>query len=348
MSEAAHGPGALHPFAFPAHYDHHPERLAMTSPKSTPSPGVSDRHIQALLERHRCPTPLHVLRTLIMGAIASPRLDVSAMAPLRQAWGGELPEFASEEEAQELIQVIVNGLWNRLADHQSTRNPFRLQRLEVLPKRSALLDLARMRARELQGFVNGLFGPEDEVLLPPKAHNAVQTLAEAYALFGSVATLLADESKPAAEAELKALLRQLQQLTLTADEQINKAVQSCKRARGQHLQEVASVMTRKTIAGLAQAQGEDTAVADRDGDDDPRVPASPLSQTLTRNGVTVRVEIYGDFEGRWILEIVDAQNNSHVWDEHFETEQQALDEALRALDEEPLAFLDRSAGEPLN
>jgi len=75
---------------------------------------------------------------------------------------------------------------------------------------------------------------------------------------------------------------------------------------------------------------------------------SPLSQNVTRNGVTVRVDIYGDSNGRWILEIVDAENTSHVWDEHFETDRQALDEALRALDEEPLEFLGRSAEKPLN
>lgn len=44
----------------------------------------------------------------------------------------------------------------------------------------------------------------------------------------------------------------------------------------------------------------------------------------------------------------DAENTSHVWDEHFETDQQALTEALRALDEEPLEFLGRAADRPLN
>ena len=52
--------------------------------------------------------------------------------------------------------------------------------------------------------------------------------------------------------------------------------------------------------------------------------------------------------GGWILEIVDAENTSHVWDEHFETDQQALTEALRALDEEPLQFLGRDPDRPLN
>lgn len=83
-------------------------------------------------------------------------------------------------------------------------------------------------------------------------------------------------------------------------------------------------------------------------DDEPDFIESPLSQHVTRNGVTVRVDIYADSDHRWILEIVDAENTSHVWDEHFETDQQALDEALRALEEEPLEFLGRSSEQPLN
>jgi len=318
----------------------------MISPKSPPSPGSpSDKEVQALLLRHACPTPLHMLRTLLLGCIASPRLEVSPMAALAQAWGGQLPEFASEEEVTEVMQVIVQGLWNRLSEHQSTRNPFRLPRFEVLATRQALLDLARMRAQELRGFAEGLFGAEDEMLLPQKAHEAVVALAELHAMFDGAATLLADESKPAPEPELKALLRNLQQLTIVGDEQVNKVVQSCKRARGQHLEAKSSSLSRN----FAAAEDDDDSGASEDLDDgEPHFIGSPLSQRVMRNGVTVNIDIYGDSEGRWILEIVDAERASHVWGEHFETDQQALDEALRALDEEPLEFFGRTGDQALN
>ena len=74
-------------------------------------------------------------------------------------------------------------------------------------------------------------------------------------------------------------------------------------------------------------------------DDEPPFVESPLSQHLTHNGVTVQVEIYGDQEGKWILEVVDQQNTSHVWEEHFDTDHQALAETIRALDEEPMEFV---------
>ena len=308
---------------------------------------AADKDVQALLLRLRCPTPLHVLRTLFLGNIASPRLDISPMAPVAQAWGGELPEFASAEAVDEVVNVLMQGLWNRLFEHQRTGNPFRLPRFEVPPTRQALRDLARMRAQELKGFADGLFGPEAEVLLPQKAHQAVETLAELHAMFDGAAGLLADEAKPALADDLKALLRNLQQMSIVADEQINKVVQSCKRPRSQRLQTVATVMSRKfAVSSAGDWEGQD--VTERDDDQKADFIDSPLSQSVTRNGVEVRVEIYGDLQGGWILEIVDAENTSHVWDEPFETDQQALNEALRALEEEPLEFLGRSADRPLN
>jgi hypothetical protein len=314
--------------------------MSSRNPPSGPS-FPTDKEVQDLLLRLRCPMPLHAFRTLLLGNIASPRLDVSPMEPLTQAWGGELPEFASAEEVEQSMQVLVHGLWNRLSQHQSSSTPFRLPRFEVLPTRRALHDLACMRAHELKSFVDGLFGTEDEMLLPQKAHEAVVALAELHAMFDGAARLLADASSTAPDHELKGLLRNLQQMTIVADEQINKAMQSCKRARGQRLETMATVMSRK-IRTSADDDGEGH------DNDEPDFIESPLSQRVTRNGVTVQVDIYGDSEKRWILEIVDAENNSHVWDEHFETDQQALDEALRALEEEPLEFLGRTAERPPN
>jgi hypothetical protein len=310
---------------------------------------VTDKDIEVLLVRLHCPTPLHVLRTLFLGHVASPRLEASPMAPVAQAWGGEMPEFASTAEVEEVVGVLMHGLWNRLSEHQRTRNPFRLPRFEVSTTRQALHDLARVRAQELKGFVDGLFGSEDEMLLPRKAHEAVVALTELYSMFDRAAGLLADKTMPAPADELKALLQNLQQMTIAADERINKVVQSCKRARGQRLDTMATVMSRKIAAGEGEGNmGQDVTDPDCDDNREPDFIESPLSQRVTRNGLEVRIEIYGDSQGRWILEVVDAEDASHVWDEHFETDQQALAEALQALDDEPLEFLGRAAGRPLN
>lgn len=66
---------------------------------------------------------------------------------------------------------------------------------------------------------------------------------------------------------------------------------------------------------------------------------SPLTQSVTRDGKSVRVDIYEDGEGGWLLEIVDEYWNSTAWDEPFSTDQEALEEALKTIDEEGIDSL---------
>ena len=66
---------------------------------------------------------------------------------------------------------------------------------------------------------------------------------------------------------------------------------------------------------------------------------SPLCQSLNRDGKTVRVEIYGDGADKWLLEVVDEYGNSTVWDDPFDSEQVALDELLKTIDEEGMGSL---------
>ena len=88
----------------------------MSSTKSPPGRGTpTDKDVQALLARYHCPTQLRALRTLLLGAIASPRMEVSPMTPLAQAWGGEVPGVASTGGVEMGMRVRVHGLWNRLS-----------------------------------------------------------------------------------------------------------------------------------------------------------------------------------------------------------------------------------------
>jgi uncharacterized protein len=66
---------------------------------------------------------------------------------------------------------------------------------------------------------------------------------------------------------------------------------------------------------------------------------SPLAQSVTREGKTVQVEIYEDGEGGWLLEIVDEYFNSTVWNEPFQSDRDALEEALKTIDEEGIESL---------
>ncbi len=72
---------------------------------------------------------------------------------------------------------------------------------------------------------------------------------------------------------------------------------------------------------------------------DPVPKMSPLCQSLTRDGHTVQIEIFQGDSGKWILEVVDQVGNSTVWDDQFDTDQQALDELHRTVVEEGIESL---------
>ena len=76
--------------------------------------------------------------------------------------------------------------------------------------------------------------------------------------------------------------------------------------------------------------------------DDHELDYSPLSKKVTRDGVTVEVLIYRDpDEGGWVLEVVDHEGASTVWEGTFETDQEAWREVMRTIEEEGIrSFLE--------
>ncbi|MBF7051989.1 hypothetical protein IOC61_01490 [Halomonas sp. KAO] len=75
---------------------------------------------------------------------------------------------------------------------------------------------------------------------------------------------------------------------------------------------------------------------------EPELIQSPLSQAITRDGHTLQVDIYRlEEEVDWLLEVVNEDGTSHVWDDRFPTDQAALDAVHEAIDDEGIAaFLD--------
>lgn len=74
-------------------------------------------------------------------------------------------------------------------------------------------------------------------------------------------------------------------------------------------------------------------------DPDEPITHSPLSQSVTRDGKTVSIEIYEDGEGGWLLEVIDEYGTSSVWDDPFATDEDALAEALKTIDEDGIDSL---------
>jgi hypothetical protein len=76
---------------------------------------------------------------------------------------------------------------------------------------------------------------------------------------------------------------------------------------------------------------------------DPNIVNSGLSRKIVVGGLGFRVEIYRlEHETGWSLEVIDKDGTSTVWDEQFKSDQEALDEVLKAIrDEGAAAFMDR-------
>lgn len=84
-------------------------------------------------------------------------------------------------------------------------------------------------------------------------------------------------------------------------------------------------------------------------DDDYEITYSLLSRDFTRDGMTVKVHIYrGENDKGWLLEVVDQENASTVWDETFSTDKAASDEFLSTVEREGIASFLRAPSDKLN
>lgn len=202
---------------------------------------LSDKVIRALLERYDCPLPFHAVRTFFMGSISSPDMGVSPMQTIRDLWGGELPEFESGADAELLLTGLMQGLWNGLTKHQKRTSPFKLTRVKTeQPSWETLARLSLVRFEEIEGFIEGLFGVHDEIDLPEKAHGASNVLGELRAMIGGVHQLATTKAAPTDVAELEGLIKQIRELGIIAEKEINVAIQSCKNARAHLLETYAA------------------------------------------------------------------------------------------------------------
>lgn len=194
---------------------------------------ADEKTIKALLAVHACPVPFHEIRTRFLGSIASPGLAASPFEVMKNLWGGKLPEFENLDAVKELIGVLINGLWNSLTRHQKRSEPFRLVRTSVPETRAGLAELALIRWQELDGFIDGLFGGTEELDLPAKASSALDTLGKVRAMIAGVHQVASEASKPTELSDIATTIKHVRELTRIAENEINRVVLDCTRARRQ-------------------------------------------------------------------------------------------------------------------
>jgi len=84
-------------------------------------------------------------------------------------------------------------------------------------------------------------------------------------------------------------------------------------------------------------------------DDEYKIINSPLSQKISRDGMTLDIQIYrGENDPVWILEVIDQEGGSTVWEETFQTEQDALNEVFQTIASEGIGCFLRDPIEKLH
>lgn len=69
--------------------------------------------------------------------------------------------------------------------------------------------------------------------------------------------------------------------------------------------------------------------------EEPNLVTSGLSKAVTIDGVRFQIEIYRlEHESTWIMEVVDPNGTSVVWNDPFETDRKAFDTAVETIQEE--------------
>jgi uncharacterized protein len=75
---------------------------------------------------------------------------------------------------------------------------------------------------------------------------------------------------------------------------------------------------------------------------DPEIVMSPLCREISEDGTKIQVDIYrGEDKSSWILEVIDEEDASTVWDAPFDTDQEALNEVMEVIERDGIrSFLE--------
>ena len=197
----------------------------------TPQLTPEDAAVSELLFRHACPVSFPNARAFVMGSIACPNESISAQTVIRALWRGNPPEFTVALEAHRFAEVLIDNFWNSLLVHQDRSRPFRLLRGPCGPTMRHMGNYAKIRQEEVAGFFDGLCGPADDLVLPSRANRALDALNEIAPLLAGLAKLSLTRLQKAQLEEVKLMISQIDELSETAESEINAAIQACGKTR---------------------------------------------------------------------------------------------------------------------
>src|SRR6267378_60902 len=95
--------------------------------------------------------------------------------------------------------------------------------------------IALIRREELDGFVEGVFGKEQSLDRPERAHRALDALSQLRAIFDGLYELAGNPAEPVTADDIAQTRRHIGELTKVGEREIHEVVLHCTRARRQTL-----------------------------------------------------------------------------------------------------------------
>ncbi len=188
---------------------------------------IDEKKVKEILERYKCPLKYHEVRTRIMGAIATPAASVMPMRVINELWNNKMPEFKSIDEVNELMGMMIEGVWNSLTRHQKRTDPFHLTNVTIEHSRLGLGAYVRIRVEEIDGFVMGLFNGLDKMEFSKRVTESLDRLGEARKIFAGIEALVKDISKDVPQKELEITFKKILPFTPIIEKELNNIIMQC-------------------------------------------------------------------------------------------------------------------------
>ena len=157
-------------------------------------PYAGDAALKRLLDRYRCPFPLHVVRMRFWGEIVSPSFKASPIKTIEGLWPNGLPTFEDGAEANAFFQALM-GLWNNVARFQD--GSLKLQKIDKIDTREVLHAAAKLRVEELlDGFMHGFTVGSQQIDVPPGVGDLLARIEKGIELLATTRNTFAQPPGP--------------------------------------------------------------------------------------------------------------------------------------------------------
>lgn len=197
-------------------------------PKVTAFP-AGDMDAKRLLEKYRCPTGFHAVRAQFMGAIASPIQQIQPLQEVKALWGGAFPPLKTMEDVNQLMTVLIMGLWNQLSAHTDAERPFQLMQFRGAATDDMLRNQAKVRCEELEAFRNGFYQRQASIKVSSDIAKACHVIDELIPMYEGMVNIPANPREP--QSERDALAKNLDGLTRIIEMEINFIIRAVAKDR---------------------------------------------------------------------------------------------------------------------